>query len=834
MGQSRCIFCMSGTEGQEQVCPVCKKGIWEYQWKEKYLEPYTVLHEKYLVGAVLQEREQSLCYMGYDQVLDQKVIIYAYESDLWETCKKKEAVLLFRRLSSSGMAAVKDYFFLDSAGYMITSFAEGETLEQYLKIHGCTGEEQAVQMLLPVIRAVNGLHAEGQVHGNIRPEDLIVLEEGTLCLMADCRNSSGENREDSCTAPEQRKEKGIQGPWTDVYALGAVLYEMITGRKPVPVYHRLKKDKLKKPSVYREISQKTERAILQAMAMDPQMRFFCLGNLLECVSVQDHAVEQETGAVRHIWGEIWLEMAGSTEAEQKKGGIRGYLWKRLLAAAAAVICLAGMTAGGIWIYIETHQPEYFEWRLDKARKETDTQIHQGIFIKQDPEYEEVKAYILKYGENKEDEENTADRKNTYYTIEEKDLEQCPVSQSASESFYLDYRTARKAVEYYMGINGNMDLSDTSFFGAGCIDNNEEAAIALFAEKTVTYSVRKSGEQAEFVYDPLSGRLLSVGYEATKSRCADFLKEMTSLVAPETYLTEDETEELMETVPGEEDFHSLRLNAKYEIMMTHENDWEDGDQGIYSVGITPQTSSVKDWFGIYLKEDEDNVQYAGNYERGSKRYEEFTDFVKENAVSCEKAEMEEDISMLDRQEADIYTLEEKDILEWGEPCNNFRFFMKEEDLVRRLRENGYEMKKISEDRENTVEIQKYGAILTDFYVVTEYHMKDHIYLKTARDLVNNDILTMMIYKKNGSSAPLHEMAAEVGKLLGDFGREDLKDVEEELRKQHEEAEKEKTTILHSFGQTAYLFSWDEEQNTDAITEIYIVPTEKFDGASYYWP
>ena len=130
MRQSRCIFCMSETGGQDQICPVCKRGIWEYQWKENYLEPYTELREKYLAGAALEEDGDKVRYMGYDLVLDQKVLIYAYPSRIWERTKKKEASLLFGRFTQSGITAVKDYFSENGRGYMITSYAEGIPLEK--------------------------------------------------------------------------------------------------------------------------------------------------------------------------------------------------------------------------------------------------------------------------------------------------------------------------------------------------------------------------------------------------------------------------------------------------------------------------------------------------------------------------------------------------------------------------------------------------------------------------------------------------------------------------------------------------------------------------------
>ena len=53
MEKKRCIFCMQELKEGQKKCPSCGRGIWEYQWEETLLRPYTVLDERYLVGRVL-------------------------------------------------------------------------------------------------------------------------------------------------------------------------------------------------------------------------------------------------------------------------------------------------------------------------------------------------------------------------------------------------------------------------------------------------------------------------------------------------------------------------------------------------------------------------------------------------------------------------------------------------------------------------------------------------------------------------------------------------------------------------------------------------------------
>ena len=706
MKQNRCIFCMSETNGQEQVCPVCKKGIWEYQWKEDYLEPYTKLKGRYLVGAASEEQQGEIRYTGYDLQMEQKVLLYVYEAELWDRVKEREAALLFGKFDFSGITAVKDYFRENGKGYIVTSFAQGDTLEQYLKIHGKISEEQTAKMLLPVVRAINALHASGMVHGKVNPEHLIVTEEGRVCLLADCSGYMEEQDRDRmteitetdtpaaevaaadekakilykgkefrtgnesfCTAPEQTEEDGIPGPWTDLYALGAVWYEMITGHRPESAAQRKKKDTLRKPSKYTEVTQYTERALMQALAPDPQMRFFYLGNFLESMKLSLEGVQQDAGTIRHIWGEAWLEAAGSTK-----------------------------------------------------------------------EYKDEKERII-----------------------------------------------------------------------------------LNMEKTDIYKIRGLQEEAEFVYDSLDNGLMEVQYTASKERCAHFLEMIFPLLAPETYLTEEEVEELLGMISEEGDFKYLNLAARYVLSISHRE--------AYSVKVTSQKPYFSNWYTDYA-DREDDTQYAGNYERGSSRYEEFTAFVKENAVSEEVSEEDDTSVTIDHLGARIYTLKEKDVLEWGEPCNQYRFFIKADVLVDKLKEMGYQMRKTSERKENTVELQKYGSILTDFRVVEHYQMTEEIYLAIAKDLVNEDVMQMEVYRKEGRDVLLYEAAADVTEATGvngEFDEAAKKDYADNIKKVEERVNGENTTEFLMIDNVAYIYS--DYKNTG--TGIAVVHSEYLNGPSYYW-
>lgn len=97
-------------------------------------------------------------------------------------------------------------------------------------------------MLEPVAKALEKVHALGIIHRDLNPSNLMVQEDGTIKVIDFGAARKYLDNEKTMTvlvkrgyAPlEQYMHKGKQGPWTDIYALCATLYEMITGVRPDP------------------------------------------------------------------------------------------------------------------------------------------------------------------------------------------------------------------------------------------------------------------------------------------------------------------------------------------------------------------------------------------------------------------------------------------------------------------------------------------------------------------------------------------------------------------------------------------------------------------------
>ena len=139
-----------------------------------------------------------------------------------------------------------------------------------------------------------------------------------------------------------------------------------------------------------------------------------------------------------------------------------------------------------------------------------------------------------------------------------------------------------------------------------------------------------------------------------------------------------------------------------------------------------------------------LELAGNYDRGITALSGIR-ILREGACGLQEEETEDGI---------VYTLDEESVRKWNQPCNQFRFEMSADTVLKELEARGYELTKIDETEENTVEIQKYGAILTRFQYTETYLVLEGVGLAVVTDAVNGDLLMLRLYRGDDSQAPLH--------------------------------------------------------------------------------
>ena len=183
-----------------------------------------------------------------------------------------------------------------------------------------------------------------------------------------------------------------------------------------------------------------------------------------------------------------------------------------------------------------------------------------------------------------------------------------------------------------------------------------------------------------------------------------------------------------------------------------------------------------WSGRDQTEETEQV-YAGNYKRGSERYQEYLAFVEEHATAVR--EEESDKYYLEQGISQIYTITPEAVQEWGEPCNARRFSGTSKELTDWLSDAGWELELMSESEVDTVEVQKYGAILTEFTKEEKYISEDQVVFYIQSDSVNGDLISLFVGTRGGDLEKAEQAAGETAMFLSrDAVVADVRDIWQE--------------------------------------------------------
>jgi len=202
---------------------------------------------------------------------------------------RNEAEILIG-INHRNIVKAKEYFNLNGTAYFIMSYLNGEDLQSYLKQNGQLSQEEAFSIVMPILEALKTVHSYKIIHRDIKPANIFMLKQDSsynpiLIDFGAVKVFDSEMvREKSIYAvfsegyapPEQYILASEINYYTDIYAIGAILYEMITGEKLKPSQERVASENIENlsPSLYRSYNKEfllaTEMAIELKIANRPQ------------------------------------------------------------------------------------------------------------------------------------------------------------------------------------------------------------------------------------------------------------------------------------------------------------------------------------------------------------------------------------------------------------------------------------------------------------------------------------------------------------------------------------------------------------------------------------
>ena len=313
----------------------------------------TRLIGRYTIEGVLGQGGFGITYLGIDELHEKKVAIKEFfpqgivtrnieyqdtvtvtfvgEKDNYEKGKErflKEARTMAKFSKDEGIVKALDFFEINNTAYIVMEYLEGITLKQYLRENQRIAPEDLIELLVPLIESLDEIHSQGMIHRDISPDNIMVLPDGRIKLMdfgaARDYTEFGEKSlsivlKPGYAPPEQYQTHGIQGPWTDIYALCATMYKCITGENPPDAIERVMDDSLKKISEFGiTIPPQEEAAIIKGMSVSAKDRYQDIKDFCEDL----YGGYEETSMSENKESEIKIETGSEIKvteiAEQQK------------------------------------------------------------------------------------------------------------------------------------------------------------------------------------------------------------------------------------------------------------------------------------------------------------------------------------------------------------------------------------------------------------------------------------------------------------------------------------------------------------------------------------
>ena len=258
------------------------------------------LDGRYEIKEIIGVGGMAVVYKAYDNIDDRMVAVKILkeellaDDDLRRRFKNESKAIAV--LSHPNIVKVYDVSFGDRLQYLVMEYIDGITLKEYIAQQKVIGWKDALHFTVQILRALQHAHDKGIVHRDIKPQNIMLLSDGTIKVtdFGIARFARNEQRTMTDKAigsvhyisPEQARGD-VTDAKSDIYSVGVLLYEMLTGRLPfeadsavsVAIMQMQSTPKMPR-EINPEIPEGLEEITIKAMQKEPKMRYQSAAEML--------------------------------------------------------------------------------------------------------------------------------------------------------------------------------------------------------------------------------------------------------------------------------------------------------------------------------------------------------------------------------------------------------------------------------------------------------------------------------------------------------------------------------------------------------------------------